>query len=106
MKQNREYIYQSGRNPKRTTLLVKLVRRILWPFIRPYMYTIADEIQEIQAQLNELQSLKRERENLNYQLVSLKSDIEAMKNLYTFNKSIYETTGDTDINLSNKERDQ
>jgi|GEM_PF-4406932 len=51
----RQKIANSGKNPRRYRFLVKLMRRVLWPFMRPYFYTVSDYLSDLEARLNTIE---------------------------------------------------
>lgn len=52
----RQKIADSGKIPKRYTFLVKLTRRVLWPFMRPYFYALSDNLLDIEARLIDMEA--------------------------------------------------
>ena len=80
----RDQLVVSGNSPKRFSPLVRLIRRLLWPFVRPYFYFVTDNILEIEERVARLESIISKSglengENIT-DMGAIKTDLMALKN--------------------------
>lgn len=86
LNQERCELVSSGFRPARYTRIVKLIRRIIWPFIRPFAFNLLDRIILLQSQAAEISKgsarLKEDFARLVSEQLVLRSDVVALKNIY------------------------
>lgn len=70
-------IYILGNNPTRFPFAVKLIRRLLFPFIKPYLFVLIDQIE---FQKKEIVALKGELIKIVELQVRTESDLCSLKN--------------------------
>lgn len=83
-------LVSSGFRPTRYAGLVKLIRRFIWPFIRPFAFNLLDRIILLQGQMAEMHNdFARLKEGMEenvaravFEQSVLRSDVAALKNIY------------------------
>ena len=65
---------ESGLRPTRHRFIVLCVRKVLFPFLRPYL------LEEIRVNNREVEALKEELSKVSFELIKVKTDLLAYKN--------------------------
>lgn len=65
---------ESGLRPTRYKFIVSTVRKVLFPFLRPYLLEV------IQLNNREVEALKDELSKISFELIKVKTDLLAYKN--------------------------
>lgn len=82
----RAELVASGFQPARHAGIVKLVRRFIWPFIRPFSFHLQDKIVALQRDMANLKAgahVKEDIARLVIEQVALRSELAALKNRYS-----------------------
>ena len=85
---NRTELYASGFKPARHAFTVKLIRKLLFPFIRPFLFFLSDRILE---QEKELVELRAELSRFTETSVLLHSELQAFKQRELANSKLSKT---------------
>ena len=65
---------ESGLRPTRHRFIVLCVRKVLFPFLRPYLLEV------IRVNTREVEALKEELSKVSFELIKVKTDLLAYKN--------------------------
>lgn len=65
---------ESGLRPTRHRFIVLCVRKVLFPFLRPYLFEV------IRVNNREVEALKEELSKVSFELIKVKTDLLAYKN--------------------------
>jgi FkbM family methyltransferase len=91
LNQVREELISAGFKPARYAVIVKLIRRFVWPVIRPFAFFLLDKILLLQQQIDEThKNINEDIARLVSERLVLRSDVAASKNLYTNNSPSHE----------------
>lgn len=88
LNQARAELVSAGFQPARHAGVVKLVRRFIWPFIRPFNFHLQDKIVALQGDMANAKhdistKLREDITRLVSEQVALRSDVAALKNRYS-----------------------
>lgn len=90
LNKERGELIAAGFKPARYAGIVRLIRRFIWPFIRPFSFNLLDRIVFLQSQVADMHKdsagLKEDIARLVFEQSALRSDVAALKNLYANNQ--------------------
>lgn len=108
LNKERAELISAGFRPVRHAGIVKLIRRFIWPFIRPFLLNLLDRIIFLQSQVaKDSARLKEDIARLVFEQSVLRSDVAALKNIYANNQlseRIYELARRIDAGPSREEQ--